>query len=813
MTMKFSAIRTGQTAALSCALAILSVSCANDPCPVKSTAGEVIGKQKIEIKDGRLTPEVLWAMGRLGEISVSPDNKHIIYSVRYYSIAENKGNSDLYLACSDGSHVRQITKTAGYEGNITWLNDHSIAFLYAGEDGMQLFGADLQSIIEADKTDVKEDYKGQNITDMTSRFKMVQLTSIPGGMEGYKLSPDFSKIAFIRQVQVEPMVSDMYPDLDKSSGMVFHDLNYRHWDHWVLSIPHIFVADLQGADLRETLKKCTNSRPIDILAGEPYEAPVKPFGGIEQYNWSPDGQFIAYTSRKLTGKEYATSTNTDIYVYHLESGKTHNLSQGNMGYDVNPVFSPDGRYLAWESMERDGYESDKSRLVILDLQTSEKMDASFGFDQNANGLAWSHDSKSIYFISNWHALSQIYRLDVEKAWTLARSSGKTSGKVGFLASSPEAIECLTAGIHDYTSVMPLDGNHLLGVRMSMSCPDDIFSIDLDKKDNEGIHAQEQITFINKDILDQLDMGKVESRWVKTTDGKQMLTWVIYPPQFDSTKKYPALLYCQGGPQSTVSQFWSYRWNFQIMAANDYIVVAPNRRGLPGFGMEWLEQISKDYPGQNMKDYLAAIDNVSAEPYVDKDRLGCVGASYGAFSVYWLAGNHDKRFKGFVAHDGMFNLEQQYCETEEMWFVNWDLGGPYWEKQNAAAQRSFANSPHRFIDRWDAPILIIHGELDYRIVASQGMAAFNAARMRGLEAELLIYPDENHWVLQPQNGILWQRRFFSFLDKHVKGLSPEEMQKTHYAEKAYVVKNPFEQETPVAKQGGAKEVNTETQVAQ
>lgn len=799
--MKFSISSSFLYAAVSCMFGFIVSSC-DSP---QSSDMPVIGKQEVAVEDGRLTPEVLWAMGRLGEISISPDGKNMVYAVRYYSISKNKGNSDLYLAGTDGKNIRQITRTPGYEGNMTWLNDHTLAFLQGTGDGMQLFAADLSDILAHPG--------GEGITDLSSQFKPVRITGIPGGMEGYRLSPDLKKIAFIRQVQVEPAVKDLYPDLDRSSGMIFHDLNYRHWDHWVTSIPHIFIAELQGVDLGKEIKTAEHTAPVDILEGEPYEAPVKPFGGIEQYAWSPDGGKLAYTSRKSVGKTYASSTNTEIYLYDVVSGETVTVSEGNPGYDMNPVFSPDGRYLAWESMERDGYEADKNRIIVMDLQTSERIDASYGFDQNASGLQWSGKSDYLYFISNWHALSQIYRLDVEKSMAAARQKNILTGNARFLASSPDAIECLTAGVHDYISVYPLSEEKLLGVRMSMSAPDEIYAIHLEEKDPEYLHAQKQVTFINQDILSQLDMGKVESRWIRTTDGKQMLTWVIYPPHFDSTKRYPALLYCQGGPQSTVSQFWSYRWNFQIMAANDYIIVAPNRRGLPGFGMEWLEQISKDYGGQNMKDYLAAIDAVSAEPYVDKDKLGCVGASYGAFSVYWLAGHHDKRFKAFIAHDGMFNLEQQYLETEEMWFVNWDLGGPFWKKDDPVIRNSYANSPHLFVDKWDTPIFIIHGELDYRIVASQGMAAFNAAVLRGIPAELLVFPDENHWVLQPQNGILWQRRFFRFLDRYVKGLSEEQLQKTHHAQQEYVVKNPFEKTSVPGGKGGAKEINTEKQVAQ
>jgi dipeptidyl aminopeptidase/acylaminoacyl peptidase len=682
------------------ALAVLGASCATkDETPI-------IGKQNPKIENGRMTPEVLWSFGRIGGTQVSPDGTKVLYSVSYYSIEENKSNSELFVMNTDGSDKKQITETANRETAAKWMNDSEhIAFLSAVDGDMQLW------IMNAD---------GNNRQQISER---------KGGLTDFKFSPDESKLLFIADVKYGERTVEKYPDLPKASGIIITDLMYKHWDEWVQAVSHPFVADFKGDKMENE---------IDILKDEPFESPMKPFGGVEQLAWSPDGKTVAYTCRKKTGKEYALSTNSDIYFYKLENGKTENKTEGMMGYDQNPVFSPDGKWLAWQSMEREGCESDKSRLFIMNLETGEKTDLSASFDQNSEALVWSADSKSIYFISCWHALTQIYRADI--------ADGK--------------IIQLTKGVHDYESVHTAK-EKLIAVKHSMSKPNEIYVVDPES----GIELE--LSFENSEILAQLEMGKVEERWVTTTDNKQMLVWVIYPPKFDPTKKYPALLYCQGGPQSPVSQFWSYRWNFQVMAANDYIIVAPNRRGLPGFGQEWLDQISGDYGGQNMKDYLSAIDAVAKEPYVNKDKLGCVGASYGGFSAFWLAGHHEKRFKAFIAHDGMFNLPQQYLETEEMWFVNWDLGGAYWEKDNKVAQRSYANSPHLFVDKWDTPILVIHGEKDYRILASQGMAAFNAAILRGVPAELLIFPDENHWVLQPQNGILWQRTFASWLDKWLK----------------------------------------------
>ena len=476
----------------------------------------------------------------------------------------------------------------------------------------------------------------------------------------------------------------------------------------------------------------------DIMEGEPYESPMAPFGGTEQLAWSPDGKTIAYTSRKKTGKEYAVSTNSDIYFYDLESGETRNMTEGMMGYDVNPLFSPDGTKLAWLSMERDGYEADKNRLFVMDLASGDKTYVTESFDYNTEGIVWGDDNQTLYMLSPYQGTNRIFSADI-----VTREITEIAG-----------------GKHDYISLDLVDGG-LIAKRQSMSRPAEIYRVDLTSGEAT------ELSFENKHILDQLTMGEVEERWIGTTDGKQMLTWVIYPPNFDPSKKYPTLLYCQGGPQSMVSQFWSYRWNQQMMAANGYIVVAPNRRGLPGFGQEWLEQISGDYGGQNMRDYLAAIDVLAKEPFVDETRLGCTGASYGGFSTLWLAGNHDKRFKAFFAHAGIFNLEAQYLETEEMFFANWDMGGPYWDKSNAVAQRTYQTSPHRFVDKWDTPIMVSHGEFDYRILASQSMMAFNAAQLRDIPSRMLIFPDENHWITKPQNGILFQREFFRWFDEWLK----------------------------------------------
>ena len=689
---------------------VFAASCTND-AGQKTNDEEnkeevIIGKPDIKLDSDIMTPEVLWSFGRVGEYVVSPAHEKIIYGVKYYDIQENKGNTEIYIMDINGDNKQKITETAGSEYNICWRPDgEKIGFCFYENESVQMWEMNI---------------------DGTERTK---ISDIEGGISGFKYAPDQTKIFYVKEVDLVEHSVDIYPDLPKANARIIDNLMFRHWDTWTDSYSHIFVADYDG-------KTVTNS--IDILEGEKFDSPNKPFGWLEQINWSPDSKNIAYTCNKRFGREYTVSTNTDIYIYNLDSKNTENFTKGMNGYDVSPVYSPSGKYLAWESMERDGYESDKNRLFIYDFETKEKKDYTTGFDQNVHSIEWSEDEKNIYFSSDFHACYQIFHLNIET----------------------NEINALTKGVHNFYSVQ-FAGENLIGIMQSMSKPTEIYSIST----QTGEHTE--LSLVNKDLLSQLTMGKVEEKWIKTTDNKDMLVWLIYPPHFDKNKKYPAILYCQGGPQSSVSQFFSFRWNFQMMVANDYIIVAPNRRGLPSFGQEWNEQISGDYGGQNMKDYLSAIDYFSKEDFIDEDRLASVGASYGGFSVFWLAGNHEKRFKAFIAHDGMFNLESQYLETEEMWFVNWDLGGAFWEKDNKIAQNSYANSPHKFVHKWDTPILIIHGQKDYRIAYTQGMQAFTAARLLDVPARFLYFPEENHWVLSPQNGILWQRVFFDWLDKWVK----------------------------------------------
>ena len=686
-------------------------------------------------KGDRMTAETLWAMGRIGGATASPDGKTIAYQVGYYSVKENKSHQMLYTVSADGKLQRTLTNTAASETDAAWINGGKrIAFLSKG----QLW------TMNADGSDRR------------------QLTKSDIDIEGFKFSPDEKKVLLIKSLPYHESIKKNPDDLPLATGRVVTDLNYRHWDHYVETVAHPFVANVteNGVD---------NGK--DIIEGEPYECPMAPFGGVEQLAWSPDSKTIAYTCRKKTGVNYAISTDSDIFLYDVATGSTKNLCKPegykapevdpttsmknqavnnqegdvNVGYDTNPQFSPDGKYVAWQSMKHDGYESDRNRLCVYTLATGEKKYVAEKFDSNVDAFCWAADSKTLYFIGCWHACVNMYQTNI-------------NGEV----------KQLTDDWMDFGSIQMLGNTgKILASRHSISQADELYIV-TPGKDVKKTKVQ-QVTWENKAFYDQLEMGKVQERWVKTTDGKQMLVWVILPPHFDENKKYPTLLFCEGGPQSPVSQFWSYRWNFQIMAAHDYIVIAPNRRGLPGFGSEWNESISGDWTGQCMDDYLSAIDDATNNlPYVDKDRLGCVGASFGGFSVYYLAGHHNKRFKAFIAHDGAFNLESMYTDTEEAWFSNWEYDDAYWKyvKTNRA-KRTYSHSPHKFVDKWDTPILCIHGEMDYRINANQGFGAFNAARLRGIPAELLIYPDENHWVLKPQNGVLWQRTFFGWLDKWLK----------------------------------------------
>ena len=659
-----------------------------------------------DFSSGVMTPEILWSFGRIGETQLSPDKTKVLYAVSYYSIAQNRSKREIYIINLADNSTIQLTDNDFNEYSPVWRPDgKKIGFLADKEGIMQVWEMNI------DGTDAQA------------------ITNEESSISNFVYSSTMNRILFTKDVKIRQTIHDIYEDLPEANAMIITDLMFRHWDKWEdENFSHIFVADY-NADNSEV----TNVE--DIMPNEPYDTPTKPFGGVEEIAFSPDGNSIAYSCKKLEGAKYAFSTNSDIYLYDIVNKNTTNISESNVGYDKNPVFSNTGNKIAWESMERDGFEADKVRIFVYDFASKSITDYSENFDQNASQFAWSEDDAKLYFLSGIKATVQLFCLDF----------------------ASKEISQITTGVHDFTN-FGLANDFVIANKMSMSSPIEIFKVDI--KSGE----ETQISFVNKEILDKITFGKVEERWITTTDNKQMLTWIIYPPNFDPNKKYPTLLYCQGGPQSAVSQFFSYRWNFQMMAANDYIIVAPNRRGLPSFGQEWNDQISKDYGGQNMQDYLSAIDEMAKEDFVDEDRLGAIGASYGGLSIFWLAGNHEGRFKTFIAHDGIFDFTSMYGSTEELFFVDWDLGGPYW---NPTEKNSYSASPHLFVQNWDTPIMIVQGGKDFRVPETQAFEAFTAAKSMGLEAELLHFPEENHWVLSPQNGILWQREFYKWLDKYLK----------------------------------------------
>ena len=697
------------------ALALAATACKKKTEPAEPAA-PVIEKPQLTVENGRFTPEIMWGLGKMGETALSPDGSRLVYANTYYSMKENKGNAELYLlpTRTEGEAVR-LTTTPENEFNPVWKDDSTLLFA-----------------------------RGNAIISMNIGSKAeTVLATVETGLEGFKLSPDGRQLLYIADIAVKrPETLDkLYAGLDQTTGRINEELMYRHWDSWVDEYPQIFLANIQDG-------KADIANAVPVLGNEPYECPMRPWGGVEQFNFSPDGKQIAYTCRKKTGKEYALSTNSDIYLYDIESKQTTNLSEGMMGYDQNPVFSHDGKKIAWESMERDGYESDKLRLMVYDFGTKEYTDYTADFDYGVSGISWSDDDSRLLAVVMYRGTQEIF------AFSLADKS----------------IRQVTKGIHDINGFL-LAGNDIYATEVSMQHPAEVYRYQADGNEQEG----KLFTRINTEVLNQCRMGQTEARWIKTTDGKEMMVWVIYPYDYDSSKTYPALLFCEGGPQSMVGQFWSTRWNFEVMSGAGYFIIAPNRRGCPGFGTAWCEEISGDYGGLCMKDYMQATDVIANEmPQIDKERIGACGASFGAYSIYWLAGHNygakdyqeGRRFKAFLAHNGMFNFEQQCLETEEYWFTNWDLGGPYWEK-NAKTAHSYANSPHLFVDKWNTPICVIHSEYDYRIVASQGMAAYNAAKLRGLEARYLYFPDESHWVLKPQNSLLWHRNFIDWFDRWLK----------------------------------------------
>lgn len=613
----------------------------------------------------RMTPELLWSLGRISSSGISADQQTIYFTVSYPQVAENKSVLKHYTLSLKGGNASEVS--------------------------------DLKSIA----------------TDKT-------------------ISPDGKYQILIKDVKIDKVTgSEYYNDLEKSNVLIYDNLNYRHWDTWEDgAFSHLFVAPLTNGVAGEGK---------DIMQGERHDSPQKPFGGEEDFTWSPDSKKIIYVTKKKHGTAYTVSTNTDLYEYDIASGATVNLSEGMMGYENEPAFSKNGQ-LAWLSMQRDGYESDKNDIAVKNGSVITNLTRNW--DGTVSHFRWSADGKKIFFTSPKEGTIQLFEVDYP----------------GLTKKMP-VVKQITSGDFDITGITGQAGNSLIVTRTDMNHATEIYSVNL------ANGQMTQLSHVNDVVYSKITLSKIEKRKVTTTDGKQMLVWVIYPPGFDATKKYPALLYCQGGPQSALTQFYSFRWNMQLMAANGYIVVAPNRRGMPGYGVAWNEEISKDHGGQAIKDYLSAIDDVSKESYVDKTRLGCVGPSYGGYSVYMLAGNHGKRFKSFIAHDGIFNTKSMYGTTEELFFVNWDYGGPYWDKSNAAAQKSYTTfDPSAYVDKWDTPILIYQGGKDFRVPDGQAFEAFQAAQLRGIKSRLVYLPDENHWVLSAQNALVWQREFFRWLEE-------------------------------------------------
>lgn len=612
----------------------------------------------------RMTPELLWKLGRVSGLGISKDGKSVIYNVSTPDVAANKSSRKSFILPVGGGAPVLISKP-----------DSLLADKNISPDGKYILSN-----------------------------KEVKIKKISGG--------------------------DYYPELTKSNAYIFDNLNNRHWDTWEDgSFDHVFVTPV-GKPAEEK----------DIMPGEPYDSPQKPFGGDEDYIWRPDSKAVLYVTKKKYGKDYAVSTNTDIYEYDLTSGKTKNLTEGRMGYDISPAYSSQGS-LAWLSMKRDGYESDKQDLVAFTGLGNSVVNLTAHRDEiHVEGFRWSDDGKNIFFWAPINGTLQLFSVDY----------------VGATMKLPD-VKQITKGDFDVTGIVGQNGNTLIVSRTDMNHAAELYAVDISNGN------MNQLTHVNDSTYSTIGLCKTERKWVTTTDGKKMLVWVVYPPDFDATKKYPTLLYCQGGPQSPLTQFYSYRWNLQLMASQGYIVVAPNRRGMPGHGTKWNEEISKDHGGQAMKDYLSAIDAVSKEKYVDKDRLGCVGASYGGYSVFMLAGIHNKRFKSFIAHDGIFDMRSMYGTTEELWFVNYDWGGPYWDKKNTAAQKSYTQyNPINYVDKWNTPILVIQGGKDYRVPIEQGLQAFQAAQIKGIKSKLLYLPDENHWVLSAQNAMVWQHEFYKWL---------------------------------------------------
>ena len=662
----------------------------------KILLGTFLGCALLSNAQNPLSIEQLLNFKKVGVPAVSPDGVAMCYTIETTSIDKNKGNKDLYLNFTSNEGIQPVQLT-----NTPDINEYAPQFNKTGSYVYYLSNASGTPQVWAMEVNSKEKY---------------QLTTFKDGVSSFKISNDENTLYYTADVKIDKSLTDLYPEAPKSNARVIDDLMYRHWDSWDdYSYTHLFYTKVKNY--------IADEKSVDIMKDEPYD--------VESFDVNANGREVAYSCKKLKGKEFTLSTNTEIYFYDIDIKQATNLSNGNIGYDMNPKFSHDGKYLIWESMKKAGFESDKANIVLFDFGSTKSSILTDNFPESASNITWTPDDTCIYFTAPKQGTYQVFQLVVKS----------------------KKITQITSGDHDCKSV-GIGAKSIVYLKTTMNSPQDIFNYSLTQ------NKETQVTFANKLELAKIAQSTVEKRMVKTTDGKEMLVWIILPPDFDPTKKYPTLLYCQGGPQSMVSCSYSFRWNFALMAANGYVVVAPNRRGLPGFGQEWNDAISGDWGGQAMKDYLSAIDDAKTLPYVDGNRLGAVGASYGGYSVYWLAGNHNKRFKTFISHCGLYNLESWYPSTDEMFFANNDIGGPNWKPELADAYNKF--SPHNFVQKWDTPIMVIHGEKDFRVPVSEGMQAFGSAQLLNIKSRFLYFPDEGHWVLKPQNALVWHKEFFRWL---------------------------------------------------
>lgn len=673
---------------------LLSVSCKQNK-PIESEPGPKFSNQLTEKEKagGVMTPEIMWKFRRLGTVALSPDGSAVLYTLTDIDLATEKRVTNIFMIPVAGGEAVQLTTNGG--ASPQWFNGgKSIA--YTNDGNLMVMNSDGSE---------------KKVVDGIRDFEI------------YNISPAGNKIYFTRRVKLDKTANEIY-NLPNAKVRIIDDLMYRHWDYWRdYSYSHIFIADFNGKNI---------SGEKDIMEGQKFESPLAPYFDEGEIAWSSDGKYVAYTSKRLTGKEDAKSTNSDIFLYDISTGGELNITEPNHGYDRYPVFSPDGSKIAYQSMARDGYESDLDRLMVYDINSQSRTWVTKGWDFDVESINWA-DNQTIFFICSYLGTAQVFKTGI-------------NGK---------GVDRVTEGVHDLGSLKIESGNSVSSI-MSMSMAPEVAAIDL------STGNVKQISNINKSIYESIKMGKTEEKFVITQDNKELQMWIVYPPDFDPSRKYPALLFCNGGPQTPIDQFWSYRWNFQMMAARGYIVIAPNRRGDSGFGQAWKEEISGDYGGKNIQDYLDATDAMAKEPYVDPERLGAVGASYGGYSVFYLAGMHGGRFKAFIAHCGMFDFTSWYGSTEELWFPDKDIEGPYWNMP-----KSYQFSPHLMADNWDTPILIITGANDFRIPYTQSMEAFQAAQLHNIPSKLLFFEDESHFVTKPQNSVIWQNEFFKWLETYLK----------------------------------------------